>query len=49
MDKRGIQRTGPKDKEIDDNAKDLAPKRWHIQTTCQEKKDEEDSIALRVV
>ena len=46
IDKGGTQTNRPEEKEIDDNAHGLTPKRW--QTMCQEKKKEEDSPDLRI-
>ena len=48
MGKVGTQIGKPKDKEIVDDAQGLKPKR-HSKTMCQEKKEEEDSLAQGIM
>ena len=38
-----------RDKNADNNAKDVTFKRWHWPSVCVEKKEEEDSLALKIV
>ena len=37
------------DKEIDDYSRDFTPERWYRQTICVNKKEEKNSLALRIV
>ena len=50
MDKGGTQTNGPKDMKIDNYAQGPTHEGWHkTDYMCQEKKEEDDSPALRIV
>ena len=48
MDKEGTQRDGPSNKEIAVDAPGFIPERWQTYSMCQEEKEKDGSLALRI-